>query len=178
MSHAANMNRKYIQRLVYLIFILSFTLFLFNNNASAQNEILKLFSQGLEKETEGDCISAIFIYQDVLLKNQYFLDAKVALARCYYKTGNLVESEKLLREAIRQDRKNVTARNLLGRVLISLKKFEEAETAFLNALDIEPANIESKYGLADLYRAEGDYKSAVQIYNQILKVYPQEVWTY
>ncbi len=178
MSHAANMNRKYIQRLIYLIFIISFALFLFNNNASAQNEILKLFSQGLEKETEGDCISAIFIYQDVLLKNQYFIDAKVALARCYYKTGNLVESEKLLREAIRQERKNVTARNLLGRVLISLKKFEEAETAFLNALDIEPANIESKYGLADLYRAEGDYKSAVQIYNQILKVYPQEVWTY
>lgn len=89
-----------------------------------------------------------------------------------------MESEKLLREAVRQDRKNVTARNLLGRVLIALKKFEEAEGTFFSALDIEPASIESKYGLADLYRAEGDYKSAVQIYNEVLKVYPQEVWTY
>lgn len=169
---------KKAHNLFILIFIIPFTLLLFFHDASAQNETQKLFSQGLEKETEGDCISAIFIYQDALLKNQYFLDAKIALARCYYKTGNLVESEKLLREAVRQDRKNVTARNLLGRVLIALKKFEEAEGTFFSALDIEPASIESKYGLADLYRAEGDYKSAVQIYNEVLKVYPQEVWTY
>ena len=153
-------------------------LFLPAYEGAARNDIIKLFSQGLEKEAEGDFISAIFIYQDVLNKNSYFLEAKIALARCYYKTGNLAESEKLLEEAIQQDRKNTQAMNLLGRVFIALQKYEEAEETFRNSLEIAPINIETKYGQADLYRARGDYKSAIRIYDEILKVYPQEVWTY
>jgi tetratricopeptide (TPR) repeat protein len=173
------MDKKKLRFISILFFITAALLiFLPAYEGSAQNDIIKLFSQGLEKETEGDCISAIFIYQDVLNKNKYFLDAKIALARCYYKTGNLVESEKHLEEAIQQDRKNTQAMNLLGRVLIALKKYGEAEETFRKSLEIEPINIETKYGLADLYRARGDYETAIRIYDEILKVYPQEVWTY
>ncbi len=144
----------------------------------SQNTIQEMFSEGLQKESEGDCISAIFIFQDVLDINPYFADAKIALARCLYKTGNLNESETLLREVIHQERKNVQARNLLGRVLIALSRYDDAEEVFRQAVELEPANIETRYGLADLYRAKGDHKSAVSIYNEILKVFPQEVWTY
>lgn len=157
-----------------LLGLVCFTTF----NGWAQTEILKQFSQGLEKETEGDFISAIFIYQDVLAKNRHFLDAKIALARCYYKTGNLSESELLLQQALKQDRKNVTVFNLLGKVYISLKRYDDAEKALSRALDLEPVRIETRYGLADLYRAKGEHKKAVEIYNEILKIYPQEVWTY
>jgi len=144
----------------------------------SQSTIQEMFSEGLQKEAEGDCISAIFIFQDVLDINPYFADAKIALARCLYATGNLNESETLLREVIHQERKNVQARNLLGRVLITLGRYDDAEEVFRQAVKLEPANIETRYGLADLYRAKGDHKSAVAIYNEILKVFPQEVWTY
>jgi tetratricopeptide (TPR) repeat protein len=144
----------------------------------SQSMIQQMFSEGLQKEAEGDCLSAIFIFQDVLDINPYFADAKIALARCLYSTGNLIESETLLREVIHQERKNVQARNLLGRVLIALGRYDEAESVFREAVKLEPANIETRYGLADLYRAKGDHKRAVSIYNEILKVFPQEVWTY
>ena len=144
----------------------------------AEDSLAKMFSKGIEKETEGDCVSAIYIFQDILAENPYFLDAKIALARCLYKTGGLRESEVLLHEALAQERNNVTARNLLGKVLISLKKYEDAEEEYRRALAIEPVNIETRYGLADLYRAKGDYMKAVDIYEDILRVYPQEAWTY
>jgi tetratricopeptide (TPR) repeat protein len=162
-----------------LLFLLHVVLLLsFQYEAKAENDIAELFSRGLEEETEGDCTSAIFIFQDVLAENRYFIDAKIALARCYYKIGNFRESEILLKEAIHQERRNTQARNLLGNVLIALQRYDEAEEAFRGALEIEPANIETQYGLADLYRAKGDHQSAVQIYDRLLKVYPQEVWTY
>jgi tetratricopeptide (TPR) repeat protein len=143
-----------------------------------QSELLRRFNDGLEKEQEGDYISAIFIYQDILKENRYFIDAKIALARSFYKTGNLNESETVLREALAQDDQNTAIMNLLGRVLISLQKYKEAQELFNRALAIEPVNIETRYGIADLYRVQGDYKEAIKIYNDLLKIYPQDVWTY
>ncbi|MBA7627585.1 Beta-barrel assembly-enhancing protease [subsurface metagenome] len=172
------MNRISARTFTAFFLLIPLMLSLFVCNSEAQDNVIKQFSEGLVKEAEGDYLSAIFVFQDVLKINPYFFDAKIALARCLFKTGNLGESERLLLEALKQERNNVAARNILGRVLISQKKFKEAEEVFKAALEIEPVNIETKYGLADLYRAKGDYKSAISLYNEILKVYPQEVWTY
>jgi tetratricopeptide (TPR) repeat protein len=172
------MRRIFKAPVIILFLLIPLIVFFPANDLHAQNNVLKQFSEGLEKEAEGDCLSAIFIFQDILEINPYFVDAKIALARCLYKSGFLNESETLLRDTIKQERKNVEARNILGQVLISLKKYEEAEEVFKEALNIEPANIKTRYGFADLYRAKGDYTTAIDIYNEILKVYPQEVWTY
>jgi tetratricopeptide (TPR) repeat protein len=161
--------------MLLMLFIL---LFPFAHELHADNSLLKQFNEGLAKEAEGDCLSAIFIFQDILDVNPYFLDAKISLARCMFKTGNFTESERLLLEALKQEEKNIVAHNLLARVLISQKKFDKAEEVLNRAFEFEPVNIETRYGLADLYRAKNDYKKAISIYNEILKVYPQEVWTY
>jgi tetratricopeptide (TPR) repeat protein len=146
--------------------------------AFADSPLAEAYARGIQKEEAGDCISAIFLFQDALEENPYFLDAKIALARCFYKTGNPGESERLLREALVQEKNNVNAANLLGKVLISLKKYGEAENVLRKALETEPVNIDTRYGLADLYRAMGDYKKAVDIYEDILRMYPREAWTY
>ncbi|MBN2324375.1 MAG: tetratricopeptide repeat protein [Spirochaetes bacterium] len=146
--------------------------------ASAQSDLLRKLSDGLKKEQEGDYITAIYIYHGILRENSYFLDAKIALARAYRKTGNLHESETLLREALLQDERSVETMNLLGRVLISLGKLDEAEQIFARALALKPVNIETQYGIADLKREQGDYDGAIAIYNGLLKIYPQDVWTY
>jgi tetratricopeptide (TPR) repeat protein len=161
-----------------LIFLVILTLAVPLYQAQAQNDLLRKLADGLEKEQKGDYISAIYIYREILRENRYFLDAKIALARAYRKTGNLHESEALLRDALLQDEKSVETMNLLGRVLIALGKFDEAEEVFARALALKPVNIETQYGIADLKREQGDYDGAIAIYNGLLKIYPQDVWTY
>jgi len=168
-----------IIKIIILSILIFLSLLTFNALPGfSQTEIQKIFFSGLEKENNGDYLSAIFIYREILEKNRYFLDAKIALARCYYKTGNLSESEILLKEALDQDSKNLSVLNLLGRVYIALRNYKNAEDVFNNALNQDPANIETRYGIADLYRVRGDYKKAVEIYQDILKIYPQDVWAY
>jgi len=161
------------------LILISVFLFLFPfQTTESENTILQQYSLALQKESQGNCLEAIFIYRDVLKKNKYFLEAKIGLARCYLKTGNLTLSEETLLDALKQDRKNVTVLTLLGRVYTSMKRYDEAEKFFLQAIDIEPARYETKYRLSDLYRAKGDYDRAIRLYTDILKVYPQEVQTY
>jgi tetratricopeptide (TPR) repeat protein len=164
---------------VFLLFlIIPFLLLVWVQEPGAQSEILRQFSQALEKESEGDCTAAIFIYQDILKQNPYFLEAKIGLSRCYFETGNLTLSESTIREALQQEKRNVEALNLLGRIYTSMKRYDEAEEIFTRAIEIEPTRYETKYRLADLYRARGDYLRAVRIYNEIVKIYPQEVKTH
>jgi tetratricopeptide (TPR) repeat protein len=164
---------------VFLLFlIIPLLLLVWVQESGAQSEILRQFSQALEKESEGDCTAAIFIYQDILKQNPYFLEAKIGLSRCYFETGNLTLSESIIREALQQEKRNVEALNLLGRIYTSMKRYDEAEEIFTRAIEIEPTRYETKYRLADLYRARGDYLRAVKLYNEIVKVYPQEVKTY
>jgi len=172
------MNRTIKIFLSIVFVLLALILPLSGINIRAENEIIKQLSDGLAKESEGDYISAIFIYQDILKKNRYFLNAKIALARCYIKTGNLKEAENLLLDSLKQNKKNVDVLNLLGRVYISQKKYNEAQQSFMTVIDIEPINIEARYGLADLYRKKGDYQKAIEMYNEMLKIYPRDVWTY
>lgn len=146
--------------------------------AFAKDDIQVLFSKGLQKQNEGDWIAAIYVFQDVLSRNRYFIEAKIELARCYHETGNLAEARTLLEEALKQEKNNLRARNLLGRVYISMRQYQDAEGMFRSTLKMEPANIEAKYGLADLYRVKGDYKRAIGIYEEVLKLYPSEVRTY
>jgi len=169
------MTEKTVPALVLIPFFLM--LFAFHT-AEAESTILQQYSLALQKESQGHCLEAIFIYRDVLKQNKYFLDAKIGLARCYLKTGNLTLSEETLLDALKQDRKNVTVLTLLGRVYTSMKRYDEAEKLFLQAIDIEPTRYETKYRLADLYRAKGNYDRAIKLYTEILKVYPQEVQTY
>jgi len=167
-----------IKHRITVLFLLLLPLFFFPSMAEAESTILKQYSLALQKEAEGDFLSAIFIYQDVLKQNKYFLDAKIGLARCYLETGNLTLSEETLLDALKQKKENVTVFNLLGRVYTSMKRYKEAEDLFRRSIEIEPARYETKYRLADLFRAEGSFESAIKLYNDILKVYPRDTRTY
>jgi len=142
------------------------------------DRILDLYTDALQKESAGNCSAAIFLYQDILEENKYFVEARTGLARCYYKTGSLAQSEEMLLAVLKQEKNNVEALILLGRVHTALTRFEEAEDVLVRAEQLRPTALEPKYALADLYRIRGDYARAVSIYNEVLKVHPQEVMTY
>ena len=150
-------------------------------NPETQSKIESInlrFSRALSLENASKYMEAIFEYKSLLQENPYFFDAKIGLARCYYKTGNFKDAESILLNALDQESKDITALNLLGKVYIALGRYENAEEIFNRALMISPSNIETWYGLAQLYRKNGQYKKAVELYQKLLKIYPNEFWTY
>ncbi len=157
---------------------LLFLFFLLSTSIYPQNNALELFQSGIKQEQQGDLYSALFTYQKVIKLNPYFVDAKIALSRIYYKLKDYKKSEKILKEALTQEPKNIDALNMLGNVEIALNNFKEAEEIFTRAVSIDPTNIESQYGFANLYRLEGRYKEAIEKYQYILKIYPNDARSY
>lgn len=163
---------------VLSLLLLGSLLLLSARAGSARNSVVERYQEALLKESEGDCLAAIFIYQDVLQENPYYLDAKLGLARCYLETGSLQLAGETLKSALGQKPDSVQALNLLGRVYTAMNRYREAEEMFMRSLGEEPARLETRYHLADLFRARGDYLEAVDLYNQILKIHPRDVRAY
>ena len=141
----------------------------------AESTIIRQYREAQKLEAEGMCEEAIFAYQDILLQNRFYIDAKIGLARCYFETGKLRLARETITEALAQEENNVEAWLYLGRINISLKAYDEAQSAFDRVRSIEPANLEVRYRVGDLYRAQGAYREAITHYREILKLYPRDV---
>lgn len=81
-----------------------------------------------------------------------------------------LESEQLLRAALRQDQKNPTALYLLGRALIVRKKFDEAESILKKSVEVSPNSFVSYTLLGSLYYSKGDLELAEKTLEKALKV--------
>ncbi len=62
------------------------------------------------------------------------------------------------------------ARELLGDMLMELKKFREAQSAYETSLKISPNRLNSLYGAGQAAEAIGDVKSAKKYYTQLLEL--------
>jgi tetratricopeptide (TPR) repeat protein len=141
-------------------------------------DIIKDYQQALARENRGDCLTAIFMYQDILQRNPYYFEAKLGLARCYMETGSLSMAGQVLDSALDQEPASIEALNLLGKVYTQMKRFDEAEEIFRKSARIEPANLQTTYLLADLYRLRGRFSEAVDLYIRILRIHPRDVGAY
>ncbi|NNE97957.1 MAG: tetratricopeptide repeat protein [Pyrinomonadaceae bacterium] len=81
-----------------------------------------------------------------------------------------IESEQLLRKALRQDPKNPTALFLLGRALTTRKSFSEAEAVLKKSVEVSPGSFVSYALLGSLYTRFGRLPQAEQTLNQALRV--------
>lgn len=81
-----------------------------------------------------------------------------------------IESEQLLRKAIRQDPRNPTALFLLGRALTTRKSFSEAESVLKKSVEVSPGSFVSYALLGSLYTRFGRLPQAEQTLNKALKV--------
>ncbi len=79
-----------------------------------------------------------------------------------------LDSEQLLRAALRSDPRNPTALYLLGRALITRKSFDEAEALLLKNLSVSPQSFVSYMTLGSLYYQSGDLGKAEQTLNRTL----------
>lgn len=81
-----------------------------------------------------------------------------------------VESEQLLRRALRQDPKNPTALFLLGRALTTRGSFEEAESVLKKSADVSPNSFVSYMLLGSMYARQNKFDNAEKALIKALKV--------
>ncbi|MBI5663604.1 MAG: tetratricopeptide repeat protein [Nitrospirae bacterium] len=106
----------------------------------------------------------------------FLLDALIGGALSEFKKENYTSSTSYLKEALGVDPLSDTARNelvksliALGGKLVSEGRSSEAVTAFSEAVEIAPKNLDAYLGLARAFLKTGDYASAMHIVNDAVK---------
>ena len=101
-------------------------------------------------------------------------NAMLRLARSYREVRNYTESEKVLRELLRQESNYVfdNAWNDLGATLFALKRYEEAEQAYREIEKMEKFNynvfLNAKLNLGRALNAQKKYDQANQVCQEVL----------
>jgi arabinofuranosyltransferase len=76
--------------------------------------------------------------------------------------GQLQEAGKYLQESLRIDPENATAYTMLGEILLTLQKYDQAEEIFRSALQRHTASVTAGIGLARALEGRGKYKEAIE----------------
>ena len=80
-----------------------------------------------------------------------------------------------LREAVRQDPKNVNAWTGLGNILMDASRFQEAIGAYQKALELDPKNVDIRVDMGTCYKNIGNPDKAVEEYRKALAIDPRHL---
>lgn len=105
--------------------------------------------------------------------------ARANLAIMYFEEKRYAEAEKILRDYMSRYPNNVILRRLYGKVLISLKRYDEAVAQFEKILEIEPALKKPRYFMGAamvLKRDPAEYARAEDELRKFLKIQGGKYW--
>jgi len=100
--------------------------------------------------------------------------AFLPLAEEYRRLGRLSEAERACREGLQRHPHYHSARVLLGRTLLELDRHEEAAEEFRAVLEAEPQNLLAARLLAGIYRSQGRWGDALEIFRRLQTFYPDD----
>ena len=86
------------------------------------------------------------------------------------------EQEKMLREVIAKDPKNLNALINLGNMMMDTSRFSEAVEAYQKALDIDPKNVDVRVDMGTCYRKLGKPDVALKEYRKALELNPNHLF--
>lgn len=121
-----------------------------------------LRKNGKIKESSKAYLSAVQLAVDV--------PTMILVAEVMQSQQRYLESEQLLRRALREDSKNPTALFLLGKALTTRGNYEEAEQILKKSAGISPNSFVSYKLLGSLYLRQGKLTEAEQILQKALKI--------
>lgn len=103
---------------------------------------------------------------------QYSVDVPtmILVADVMQSQQKYMESEQLLRRALREDPKHPTALYLLGRALTTRGSFDEAETVLKKSAEVSPKSFVSYTLLGSLFLRRGQFEQAENYLEEALKV--------
>jgi superkiller protein 3 len=117
---------------------------------------------GLNNESSAAYRKAIEMSQDV--------PTMIMVADVMQSQQRYMDSEELLRRALRQDPKNPTALFLLGRALTTRSSYEEAEKVLKKSAEISPSSFVSYSLLASLYARRDNFDDAEKYLMKAMKI--------
>lgn len=106
---------------------------------------------------------------------QYSVDipTMILVADVMQSQQRYLDSEQLLRRALREDPKNPTALYLLGRALTTRGSYDEAEAVLKKSADVSPKSFVSYTLLGSLFMRRGKLEAAESYLEEALKVVSQ-----
>ena len=97
-------------------------------------------------------------------------EAVANLGALYFKTGNMIEAEKLLRRAVALDPLNVSALSNLANFLMHQNLMQEALEYYRRAVLNDPTNPALLHNFGTFMRKVGDLEEAAKIYLKTLSI--------
>jgi tetratricopeptide (TPR) repeat protein len=118
---------------------------------SDSNDAVKLFQQGQDAHEAGDLKRAIELYEQAIKLRPEFPEAEFQRAMALMLLKQLPEAEKGFRRAIELQPDWSLPYNVLGKLLTSLARYDEAEESLKHSLEIDENSPVALVALTDLY---------------------------
>ena len=115
---------------------------------------------------------AIESFKSALEYNPRYLEPLIGLAESYFALSAYDEALVYVLQARVLDRTNTRLIGLEGRIRIGLGQFDDARALFGRILEVEPNNVDAKFGLAELEIAFGKSANAANFYEDALAISP------
>lgn len=103
-----------------------------------------IFTLGEIHKEEGDCVTAIKHYEDVLKLEPKDSQAYFQIGECYFKLKNWDEAENWWKKDIHINPRSAASFYNIGLVYVKREQFKEGMIYFRKALDIDPENKKAK----------------------------------
>jgi tetratricopeptide (TPR) repeat protein len=132
----------------------------------------ELYQQGRDAQTQEQYYRAIELYRTALQHSPRFVEPMVALSETYFSLGEYEEALKWITRAAPYDQASIEIKNLHGRILIALGRYDDAENKFAEVLEAEPHNLEAQFGLAELHIVQGKTGFAASKLREALRYAP------
>lgn len=97
----------------------------------------------------------------------------LALAAEHHKEGRLEEAEKMYRQVIANNPKNVDAMRLLGRVALSAKRNADAEKLFRRAVNLAPDFVGAINDLGRVLKEQDFLEEAIDCFRRVIRLQPE-----
>ena len=128
----------------------------------------QIFRKAFADHRNGKLKDAAEGYQKVLTNSPNHPSALHLLGLIRFDEGNIDEALTLVAHSIELVTDDMQWQLNYGKILLKAGKHQSAVEAYLKALVIEPANVEAKVVLGDLYASFGKYNEALLMYYKIL----------
>jgi cytochrome c-type biogenesis protein CcmH/NrfG len=93
-------------------------------------------------------------------------------------SGRALEEEKLLRDVLAKDPKNVNALIQLGDMMMDSARFNEAVDAYAKALKLDPKNVDVRVDMGTCLKNAGKPDLAIKEYKKAIDINPNHLYAH
>ncbi|HXX80458.1 MAG TPA: tetratricopeptide repeat protein [Thermodesulfovibrionales bacterium] len=92
--------------------------------------------------------------------------------------GKTLEEEKLLRDVLAKDPKNLNAWIQLGNMMMDTARFNEAVDAYTKALELDPKNVDVRVDMGTCLRNSGKPDLAIKEFKKATEINPNHIYAH